>query len=255
LVGFVTLGLQQKLNTAEMTLGINLAAISAASVVSVMFYPQVLRTGFKGSWKELIRFGRWAGILSVGDMWMQQGDAIIAGIFLDPVKIAPYLAARTLIRMYGLLSQSVNFLLMPVAARLSASGRMDFLRKRMKLAILLIWGVLIPFNIAIWFACDWLFPLFLSAKYVSAIPVFKILLIISVLEPIYSMTAHAMLGIGKPREAAFITITGVVFSLIANLIFIPIFGVIALPIVLVLTYFIIAIGSIRLTNREIGQMI
>jgi O-antigen/teichoic acid export membrane protein len=255
LVGFATLAMQSRLATAEMTLFINLAAIGGSAVASIAFYPVIIRTGFRGCWMDIIRFGRWSGIMSAGDIWVQQGDAILAGAFLDPVRIAPYLAARTLVRMYSLLSQSVNFILMPVAARLSATGRMDFLRRRMRLALLLIWAALIPLNIAIWFSCDWLFPIFLSAKYVSAIPLFKALVIISLLEPMYSITANAMLGIGKPKEAAKLTSVSVIFSLTGNLVLLPLIGVWALPIVVVATHVLLAAGSLRLTRREIVSMV
>ena len=188
--------------------------------------------------------------MGAGEMYLQQGDGLLAGIFMVPEQLASYFAARTLLRMYTLFSQSVNFLVLPVSSRLAAVGDFAQLRHKLKLAMLAIWGVLLPLNVAVWFLCDWLFPLILSDKYIAAIPFFRILLLASFVEPVYSVLANSVAGIGRPQAIVPILAIAVVVNIAANLWVIPTFGLVGMPFVLVATYAVLAVGMLRIFRRE-----
>ncbi len=249
LAGFGILAGLDLLHTADAAMIVNLGAVLLSSLIGIALVPDAIRPGRHGDWLGTYRLGRWAAVLTLGEIFLQQGDALLAGIFFEPEVIAPYIAARTLLRMYALLSQSVNFLVVPSASRLGASGNIALLRRRLRSVLKWLIAALVPVNIVMWFISPWLFPLVLGAKYIPAIPFFKFLMVITFIEPIYSVLTNALAGIGKPQISIPILSASLILNVVADLILMPIIGLWAAPVVLVLTYLALAAGSLHLGNR------
>lgn len=245
---FTALGL---LHSAEIVILINLGAAVLSAVLGVAAVPGVLRPGRTGDWKATFDLGKWVGLHALGEIFLQQGDALLVGAFFAPELIAPYLAARTLLRMYTLFSQAVNFLVLPSASRLAATAQMPLLRRRLRQVISYLVAALVPFNLAMWFIAPWLFPLILGGKYVPAIPFFRVIIFASFLEPVYSILANAIAGIGSPRFNVPVLMSGLIFNIAANLALLPLIGLWAAPAVLVATYGLMAIGMRRLARRHL----
>lgn len=249
LVGFAAMASVGLLRTAEAAMIVNLGAIVLSSVIGIALVPDAIRPGRRGDWMGTVRLGRWAAVLTLGKIFLQQGDALLAGIFFEPEIIAPYIAARTLLRMYALLSQSVNFLVVPSASRLGASGQIALLRHRLRTVLQALIIGLIPVNVVMWFLSPTLFPLVLGAKYIPAIPFFKFLMVVTFIEPLYSVLTNALAGIGRPQVSIPVLAASLILNVVANLVLLPIFGLWAAPVVLVLTYGVLAAGSLYLGNR------
>jgi O-antigen/teichoic acid export membrane protein len=249
--GFVLLAALGELRTAEAAMIVNVAGAVLSTLIGIAFEPGLLRPGTHGDWKEAFRFGRWIGLLALGEIFLQQGDALLIGAFFNPEVIAPYLAARTLLRMYTLLSQAVNFLVLPSASRLAPSGQIRLLRRRLKMVLLSLDGMLLPVNVAMWFLCPMIFPAVMGAKYIPAIPFFRLLIIVTFLEPVYSVLNNAMAGVGKSQKMVILLGTGLAFNVTMNLILLPLVGLWAAPAVLLATYAILAFGSVRMSRRHL----
>lgn len=249
LCGFAVLSLTGNLKTAESVMLVNIIAAVISAVLGIVLEPSVRKPGTQGDWKNIVQIGRWIGLLTLGEVYLQQGDALLVGIFFSAEAIAPYIAARTLLRMYTLLSQSVNFLVLPYAARLHAGGQTAHLRKRVRTVLKLLIIGLIPVNVLIWLICPWIFPLVLGQKYVAAIPFFRWMILATFLEPVYSVLTNAVTGIGKPREVVPVQYAGLILSVVANLLLLPIAGLKAAAFVLVLTYATLAGGMYRLARK------
>jgi O-antigen/teichoic acid export membrane protein len=250
--GFALLAAMGELRTAEAAMFVNVVGAVISTLIGVTFEPCLLRPGTKGDWKDTIHFGSWFGLLALGEIFLQQGDALVVGVFFHPEAIAPYLAARTLLRMYGLLSQSVNFIVLPSASRLGATGQFRLLRRRLKMVLLALDGILLPGNLAMWFLCPYIFPAVMGAKYVPAIPFFRLLILATFLEPVYSVLNNAMAGVGKPKKMVILLGSATGFNLVANLVMLPIVGLWAAPTVLVLTYTYLALGSVYISRKHLA---
>ncbi|MBL0062079.1 MAG: hypothetical protein IPP40_11535 [bacterium] len=72
--------------------------------------------------------------------------------------LAPYIAAKTFLRLFALVSQAMNFLLYPMAARLAAEGDLPKLASKLKIALAGVWAVGIPAALALWFYADPVIP-------------------------------------------------------------------------------------------------
>jgi O-antigen/teichoic acid export membrane protein len=251
LLGFILLSLVGRMSTAEAVMLANLGAAIISCVLAVCLEPCVLRPGTRGDWKGTVQVGRWSGTLVLTEVYLQQGDALLLGIYFSAEKIAPYIAARTILRMYTLLSQAVNFLVLPSASRLYADGRVLHLRHRVRTVLRTLLLLLIPFNIFMWFACPTLFPLFLGEKYVPAVPFFRWIIVVTFFEPVCSVLTNAMIGIGRPQRVVPIQLAGLALNVAANLVLLPLAGLKAAAGVLIATYGLISAGMIRLARANL----
>lgn len=250
LAGFALLWQANLIQTAEAAMVANIAAAVLAMMVGYSVFPILLKPAFAGRFRDVIRNARWFGLATICDMGLQQGDALIGGIFFTPERLAPYLAARTLLKMYALFSQAINFLAFPVAARLAATGEYRKLKKRLRQSLSGLLIALIPLNILLWFACDWLFPLILGEQYVAAIPFFRVLIFVTFLEPVYSVIANAMVAAGQARRIVPWLITGILVNAGLNFVLMPTAGLPGAMAALLLSYGFLALTFYRLAKKS-----
>jgi O-antigen/teichoic acid export membrane protein len=248
LLGFALLSVFGVLKTAEAAMFANVAAAALSALIGLILEPGLLRLKRRGDYHGILRLGRWTGLLAFGEIFIQQGDALLVGIFFQPEIIAPYLAARTLLRMYTLISQAVNFLVLPSASRLGAENRLRHLRARLRTALTYVCCGLVPLNIAAWLLSPIVFPLIMGEKYLPAVPFFRLMIVITFLEPIYSVLSNAVAGLGKPSIVVPVVLAGLVLNVVANLGALPVFGLWSAPVVLILTYGMLAWGCAHRAN-------
>lgn len=202
LAGFIVFAKFGWLVDAETALAVNTGAIVLSSLAGVIRYPIVLRPTFTMSdYREATHFGKWTGMLAIGDIYFQQGDLLVLSTIQNPAQLAPYIAAKTFLRLFALASQAMNFLLYPMAARLAAEGDLPKLASKLKFALAGVWAVGIPSAIVLWFYADPVIPWMLGQKYKDAIPFVIALLPAALLEPLFSTGANILVGLGRPRFA------------------------------------------------------
>jgi O-antigen/teichoic acid export membrane protein len=251
LAGFIALTFFRQLQTAEAVMLMNLVSAVLSMIIGLGFEPGILHPGKHGDWKGIFHIGRWIGMNALGEIFLQQGDVLLIGMFFKPEVIAPYIAARTLLRMYTLLSQSVNFIVLPSASRLGAKNQLLLLRKRLRTLFKYMWAFLLVFNGIMWFACPYIFPRLLGPAYAASIPFFRLMILATFLEPVYSILANAIAGIGKPKLIVFVLITALGFNIVADLVSLSLsHNIKVAPVVLVLTYFVLAYGMWRLARKH-----
>lgn len=253
LTGFAVLTVFGRLTTAEITLSVNLAAAVLSALIGLAFEPRVLAVGFRGDWKGIFRLGRWIGLLGLVELSLQQGDALLVGAFFSAETVAPYIAARTLLRLYGLFSQAVNFFVLPKASQLCADGQIALLRQKIRTVLRIMLAVLLPLNIAMWFVSPILFPLILGAKYIPAIPFFQLLILATFLEPVYSVRMNAITGMAYAHKLVPLVVAALATDVVINVIGLPLFGLWVAPVALVFTYAVLAVGTTTLEARIARQ--
>ena len=138
-------------------------------------------------------------------------------------------------------SQAMNFLLYPMAARLAAEGDLPKLANKLKIALAGVWAVGIPTAMALWFYADPAIPTLLGDKYAAATPFVIALLPAALLEPMYSTAASILVGLGKPRYAIPWIVVGVVLNATANLVLVSTIHLEAAPWILTASYGILGL--------------
>lgn len=242
LLGFIILHERHLLVNAETALMVNTGAIVLSSLAGIIRYPIVLRPTFeKGMYKEASSFGKWTGVLAIGDIYFQQGDLLVLGAIQSPAMLAPYIAAKTFLRLFALVSQAMNFLLYPMAARLATEGDLPKLASKLKIALFGVWAVGIPAAFALWFYADPVIPTLLGKKYATAMPFVVALLPAALLEPLYSTAASILVGLGRPRYAIPWIVVVIILNAIANLVLVSTIHLEAAPWILTGSYAILGV--------------
>jgi O-antigen/teichoic acid export membrane protein len=250
---FVVMWLSDRLDSAEWALSANVVAALLALIVGVAFYPTLIKPRLTGRFAEVYHNARLLGLLTMCDMAYQQGDALLGGVFFTPAQLAPYLAARTLLRLFTLFSQAINFVAFPVVARLAAAGKYRLLKRRLKQSLAGLLIMLIPVNLLLLLTADRIFPWLLGEKYVAAIPFFRALLIITFFEPVYTVVGNAMVASGRIAVILPALLTALAVNVTLNLTVTPFVGIWGLAAVLAITFLILAIWSYLLVKREFTQ--
>jgi O-antigen/teichoic acid export membrane protein len=242
LIGFAALASAHSLSTAETALLVNTAAIVLSSIAGMWFYPQVVKPAFQNAdYRGVMGYGKWTGVLAIGDVYFQQGDLLVLSVVQNPVAIAPYIAAKTFLRLFALASQAMTFLLYPMAARLAAQREYQKLLSKMKIALTGIVLLLLPACVALWFYADPLIPTLLGAKYMDSIPYVVALLPAALLEPLFSTGGNVLVGIGRPRLAAVAILAVIAVNVSCNLILVDRFDLHVAPWILAGSYMLLGL--------------
>ncbi|MCL4305112.1 lipopolysaccharide biosynthesis protein [bacterium] len=243
LIGFVVLAKQSMLIHASTALAVNTGAIVLSSLAGVFRYPVVLKPTFNmKDYREASRYGKWTGVMAVGDIYFQQGDLLVLGAVLSPAILAPYIAAKTFLRLFALVSQAMNFLLYPMAARLATEGNLPKLASKMRIALSGVWAIGIPAVLVLWWYADTIIPALLGLKYLDAIPYVLALLLSALLEPLFSTGVNVLVGLGQPRFAIPWIVVVMVLNAGANLILANFYDLSAAPWVLAGSYLVLGIA-------------
>ena len=237
LVGFIVLARFGLLVDAETALMVNTGAIVISSLAGVFRYPLVLRPSFESHGYRDVA----TGILAIGDIYFQQGDLLVLSAVQSPAQLAPYIAAKTFLRLFALVSQAMNFLLYPMAARLAAEGDLPKLASKLKIALAGVWAVGIPAALALWFYSDPVIPAMLGHKYTEAIPFVIALLPAALLEPMFSTGANILVGLGQPRRAIPLIVTVVLLNAAANIVVVSQMGLEGAPWILTASYLVLGL--------------
>ncbi len=248
---FGLLPFETGLRSADGVLLLNVISMVASALWAFSASPVLWQRPTLANWRTVFHQGRWIGLMGLGEIYMQQGDVLLVGAFVNAAALAPYVAARTLMRMYTIISQAVNLVVLPVASRLAAAGELARLRRRLLAALSTMLLLLIPINVIAYFASEPVFPAILGAKYLPAVPFFKILLLATFFEPLYSILGNALAGMSRAKTVAAALSVGVLFNVAGNLVCVPTFGIGAVPVVAVCSYFILAAALLIHANRLI----
>jgi O-antigen/teichoic acid export membrane protein len=173
---------------------------------------------------RILRFG--ASFLSsgVGATLSQQADTLLAGRLMDAPGVAAYGAARQLFRVFNVLAQAINQVLMPVAARLHATDRRHDLRVLFEKSVCFLALALVPACIVLVFATGPLFALVFGERYRDAVRPFQILVLGALSLPLASVASPLLIGMGRLGTLAWITWVGLGVGIALLLAWTPRYG-------------------------------
>jgi PST family polysaccharide transporter len=174
---------------------------------------------------RLLRFGASFFGSGLGATLSQQADTLLAGRLMDASGVAAYGAARLLFRVFNVLAQAVNQVLMPAVARLNAAGRSDDLRILCEKSICFL-SVALAAGGALLIVCTGpLLRLLFAGRYDAAVLPFQILVAGAIVWlPLASTGSAFLTGLGRLRSLLWITWAGLVLGIALALWWIPRFG-------------------------------
>lgn len=148
--------------------------------------------------KKIVKFGKFSLSMGIGEIIFYQLDILFLQRFFEPVTVAIYQSAKVLFRMFALLSQSLNLLILPGSSKLYSANRIDDIKELYEKVLSLYWLLLFAFNIVLFFTAPILMKLL---NYSESINIFRIFLFLSFFEPLYTISMNILYGIGKAQYA------------------------------------------------------
>jgi|WetSurMetagenome_2_1015567.scaffolds.fasta_scaffold14347_4 O-antigen/teichoic acid export membrane protein len=156
---------------------------------------------------------------------------------------------------YGVYKTSAlffSFLLIPAFTRISFLSRRIYAVKlffKKYFLILLIVSVFI--SIILFFCSSFIIKLLYTDKYIDSVLITKILSFAIIGLALNNLTGIILNGLGLFKENMYVTLVGLILNIILNLIFIPVFGIIACAVITIITEYFIFTGDIFFLLRKI----
>ena len=177
--------------------------------------------------RDLIRSNKWMLLLLLVLVLGARMDVFMLTSLSNAEEVGRYAAAFQLSGVVAILSQSLITTLFPEVATYTERAQLRrYVSRYLKLAPL----ALLPVALLI-LAGPWVVELLLGNKYAGAIPVFRVLLILSFLTMLSNPLLMAMFPLGKVHALALMNLGQTVARIGLNLAFMPTFGAIGAALV------------------------
>jgi len=220
-LAFGVLNLLGTLNKAMDMLQLYILFAIFSSLAGVILVWRDIKFDFHLRKEELRRitgFGKFSLGMSIGELVFYQVDLLILGRFYGPLAVAQYNAAKILFRFYSVISQSLNLLLFPGASKLSSEGRIEDLRTLYSKVIAYYWCMMLGLNAVLIAGANLIMGL---VNYTESANIFRLLLLFSFFEPLYTISMVVLYGMGKPYKAFKPLLMAIPLYLGLNLLLVP----------------------------------
>ena len=176
--------------------------------------------------KEMLVFGFPLQINDILTFMFQRIDTLIIGTLLGPASIAYYEMARKIPDSLGQLYEAFRSVFFPIMSRLFALGEQKKAAQILNSSTRLVSFVsILGALIAVAFGHDVIVLLF-SDKYIPSVPAFVVLMIALSLSLVGNVLGTSLVAVGESDKPAIVNVVHTAASLLGNLIFIPIFGIV-----------------------------
>jgi stage V sporulation protein B len=196
------------------------------------------------SFRVLFRFSKWVMISFLLAGLYNRAEVFLLGYFKESATVGIYSAAHTLVLPITLICASLTKVLLPKVTGLDRISKLsEYLKKAVKLLIG-IGILLLPY----YFLAPFIMGL-IGNKYVSALPVFRILFFYAFIVGLASPIIIILYSLNKPHVIAFINIGQFCFSFTMNYLVIPSYGAQGAAVVALSSFGLAAIVEIGLVFR------
>ncbi|MEO8284888.1 MAG: oligosaccharide flippase family protein [Chloroflexota bacterium] len=203
--GIVLLFISGNLNLGSLVLW-NVALPVASTIPAWLFLPRewlpwrIVVGESRSLARDLWRFGRWAGISTIGAVMAGQIDLILLGRIVGPGAVGTYSVAVTLAARLDILNQSLYTIMMPRASRLRTPDAIrGYMRRIFRGSGLLALGLLLVAVVS-----QPIITLLYGAGYSEAAPLFLVLLLVVASDLITTSLSLVTFSLNKPSILAVI---------------------------------------------------
>jgi O-antigen/teichoic acid export membrane protein len=174
--------------------------------------------------ERIVAFGRYSFGSGLGATLGQQADTLLAGRLMDARGVASYQVAKLFFRVFNVLAQAINQVLMPLVSRLHVAGRQRDVRVLYEKSVCFLHLALLPILAGLVVLAPQLYRLFFGDRYAASIPVFRILVASAATLPFASVGSPFLVGLGRVRSLVWITWLGTGLGIGLALLWIPRLG-------------------------------
>ncbi|MBU0536741.1 MAG: flippase [Nanoarchaeota archaeon] len=175
--------------------------------------------------KKMLRFGIPVMIGAFGFVLMTYTDTIILTYYRTMGEVALYQVASPTARVAMYLSYALAAVFLPLSAELWAKGEKKKLKTAMDLLYRYSFMAVIPLALMMILFPELILKILFGPQYTEAALAMQILSLGTIFYTIAHININVLSGIGKPKESTKILLFAAIFNLIANMIFIPYYGI------------------------------
>lgn len=220
---------QHQIQHADQVIWRTIFSAIFASGVAIWFGSKFVRLRFEYS-KEMFRriqtFVRYQGATGLVSILQQNIDQLVVTGFTGPAGAAVYGMAKNLYRVFDVMRDSVTLLVFPATSKYYSRGDIATVRTILEKAVGFLYVVLIPVSLGLFL----LMPVFLHAAYDTkfdpSIPIFRILVVGSLVLPVQMVFISTMVGMGRVKEMFRIIATGLSINVAVSVALLPTIGII-----------------------------
>jgi len=213
-------------------------------------FPEFFKSKFvleKTALKKISKYGIFVMATTVGGTVLGYTDTMVLTYFSGLVNVGLYSVALPTVKVLIYFPRAIGGVLLPLTAELWVKRKKVLLTAGIESLYKYSIIVIIPLVLIMFSFTEILINVFFGKNYILASNAMKILSIGMIFATLYVISTNFFSGIGKPQINSKIIYTAAVFNLIANLILIPILGIIGAAITTTLSYFIMMVmGLIKI---------
>ncbi|MAE43271.1 hypothetical protein CMO93_05850 [Candidatus Woesearchaeota archaeon] len=194
--------------------------------------------------KKIAHYSIFILATTVGVVILGYTDIIMLTYFSGLTSVALYSVALPTAKVLLYFPRAINSILFPLTSELWAKKKEKILVEGMRALYKYSFIIMIPLVFMMFSFADLIINVFFGKDYILATNTMKILSIGMIFATVNGICSEFFSGIGKPQIYSKIVYYAAIFNVIANLILIPILGIIGAAITTSLSYFIMMLMSL-----------
>ncbi|MCH8003679.1 MAG: flippase [Nanoarchaeota archaeon] len=204
-------------------------------------FPEFIKSQFvldKNLLKKISKYSIFIMATSAGAIIIGYTDIVVLTFFSGLKEVALYSIALPTARILIYIPNAIGNVLLPLTSELWVKRKLVLLRIGMESVYKYSTIITIPLVFIMFSFADLIIKILFGEDYILATNAMKILSIGMLFLAIHRVNANFFSGIGKPQIITKIVYSAAIFNLIANLVLIPIWGIIGAAIATATSYFI-----------------
>jgi O-antigen/teichoic acid export membrane protein len=213
--------------TAAELIRIIIATQASSSIVGVIitrrywtFAGGVTRNGMRKVWQ----YGGYTLASTVGALAGIRADTFLLSAYGGLEQLALYNSAKIFLRLYDMVSQVIQMLIVPATSKISSRGDKRSLLALIEKALLFGTILILPVFFSYALLAEPAIRILYQGRYLEAIPILRILSLPALIVPAMAIAGTTLLGLGKARLSFWLGISTAIMNLCAYALLIPWLG-------------------------------
>ncbi|MGB2958032.1 MAG: oligosaccharide flippase family protein [Bacteroidota bacterium] len=230
-------------NSARDLIIINIISLSASSLVGLLHARSMMRLTLKPPRADILRIWDY-GKFSLGGIFSYlvytKVDSFILSAVTGPVQVAVYNSVKIFTRIYDMVNQVIQMFVLPAVSRLSSEKRHESLKALVEKAIAFSTIAMVPVFLFLLMLAEPMIDILYAGKYNEAVPLLRILSILTLVVPLIAVASNTLMGLGQARVSFVLAVQILVTSVVIYLVLIPLLGALGAAIGYVLSAAVLA---------------
>jgi lipopolysaccharide exporter len=192
---------------------------------------------------ELLNFGKYTLGSSISSLMMRNVDSWSLAIIMNPVAVAVYNPALRISNLFEIPTSSSTTILLPKLAEKIRNKELGYIKLYYEQSMVYILSVMIPFVLIGFIFSNEIILIIAGEGYEESARLLKYTIFYGLLIPFQRKFSITLDALGRPGLNLFILIFGFLLSVTLNTYFISHFGIFGAAYAMLLTFFLIFIGT------------